>query len=196
MNILTGQEAVDYLKANGVPVDQRLAETGLSIEDVRVTVVDEQQIKDELRTALDGPKTVPLPEDAQTAPPIGVNPKDLVGATKPDLSLIPPAALLHEAAAMMDGAHKYGAYNWRSNPVLARVYLAAALRHTQQLLDGEDFDPTSLVHHAGHARACLAIYLDAMETGNLVDDRPLPGAAGRLIRSWSPDNKFKPEGNE
>jgi hypothetical protein len=119
------------------------------------------------------------------------NPKDLIGATKPDLSLVPQAALLHTAAAMMDGAQKYGPYNWRQNPVKLRVYVAAAQRHLAQYLDGEDFDPISGVHHLGHAIACAAILLDAKETGNLVDDRPLPGPAGAMIRRWTPVSKFE-----
>jgi hypothetical protein len=123
--------------------------------------------------------------------PVGINPKDLIGATKVDPSVIPPSAILHLATAMMDGAVKYGPFNWRENPVLARVYLAAALRHTLQLLDGEDFDPTSNVHHAGHAMACLAIYLDAMETDNLSDNRPaVKGPASTLIRQFTTENKL------
>lgn len=110
------------------------------------------------------------------------NPKDAIGDTKPDLSLVPPAASLYLAAAFADGAAKYGAYNWRENAVKARVYVAAALRHINQYLDGENIDPTSGRPHIGHALACLAIIADATETGNLIDNRPLPGAAGRLIR--------------
>jgi hypothetical protein len=131
------------------------------------------------------------PDDAHPGTAVvGINPKDLLGAKKPDLSLVPPAALLHTASAMMDGAAKYGPYNWRENAVLARVYVAAAMRHLQQFLDGEDIDPTSGVHHLGHASACCAILLDARETGNLSDDRPAPGAAGDMVRRWTPDGKF------
>lgn len=120
----------------------------------------------------------------------GINPKDALGMKKPDLSVVPPAAELHLASAMMDGARKYGAFNWRDNAVLARVYIAAARRHLLQFLDGENIDPTSGVHHLGHAMACCAIILDAQETGNLSDDRPKPGAAGDMIRRWSEDTKF------
>lgn len=121
------------------------------------------------------------------------NPKDAIGSKKPDLSLIPPAGMLFEAQAMMDGARKYGPYNWRSNPVKARVYIAAAMRHLQQLLDGEDFDPVSGVHHIGHARACLGIYADAVTTNNLIDDRPPVGAAGSLIRQFEATGSFDEE---
>lgn len=120
----------------------------------------------------------------------GVNPKDALGAQKPDPSVVPPCAELHLATAMMDGAVKYGPFNWRDNPVQARIYYAAARRHLAQWLDGEDFDPTSSVHHLGHAMACCAILLDAYEQGNLVDDRPMAGMSGSLIRQFTPESKF------
>lgn len=121
----------------------------------------------------------------------GLNPKDAVGMTKPDLSLVPVAGSLYQAQAMMDGARKYGAYNWRSNPVLMRVYIAAAQRHLGQLLDGEDFDPISGCHHVGHALACLGIIADARETGNLVDDRPVTGPASEMIRRFGDNQSFR-----
>jgi len=129
----------------------------------------------------DGSPLPPFSAEERVAPASG-NPKDAIGDTKPDLSLVPPAASLYLASAFADGAVKYGPYNWRENKVRTRVYVAAALRHISQYLDGEDIDPTSNRPHIGHALACLAIIADAKETGNLIDDRPLPGAAGRIIR--------------
>lgn len=121
----------------------------------------------------------------------GINPKDLIGATKVNPALVPPAAILHTATAMMDGATKYGPYNWRDNAVKSDVYIGAAQRHVMQYLDGEDFDPISGVHHLAHASACFAILLDAMETGNLVDTRPRAGAAGDIIRRFNADTKLR-----
>jgi len=120
------------------------------------------------------------------------NPKTAIGAAKPNLSLIPPAAKLHLAAAMMDGAAKYGAYNWRASPVSMMTYLAGAERHLCQLLDGEDFDPVSYCHHAAHLMANGAIILDAFSIGNLIDDRPMPGAGPEMIRSFSAEKKWGP----
>lgn len=119
------------------------------------------------------------------------NPKDLIGDTKPDLSLVPQAFNLLVSQAMMDGARKYGPYNWRDNAVRNRVYIAAAMRHIAQYLDGEDIDPTSGVYHIGHAGACLAIIADALKTGNLIDDRPRAGPAGRMIRTFGEQSNFK-----
>lgn len=118
------------------------------------------------------------------------NPKDAVGATKSDLSLIPPAGALYESQAFMDGAKKYGPFNWRKNPVKMRVYIAAAQRHLAQLLDGENFDPLSDVHHVGHARACLSIIADAIEIGNIIDDRPTKGPAGDMIRRFGDTGSY------
>ena len=104
------------------------------------------------------------------------NPKSAFGMKKPPLHLIPPVALAHEAMAMANGAEKYGAYNWRENSVASTVYVRAAMSHLLAWLDGEECAPDSDVHHLAHARACLGIILDAQEGGNLIDDRPLPGA--------------------
>lgn len=109
------------------------------------------------------------------------NPKDLLGATKPNLHLVPPALTIHTAKAMENGAKKYGPYNWRSKKVRATIYLDGALRHIVSYLDGEERAPDSGVHHLGHAAACLGILLDALETGNLIDDRPTPGKAAQII---------------
>lgn len=112
-----------------------------------------------------------------------LNPKDRLAASKVDLSLVPPASIIHEAMAMENGAKKYNAYNWREKKVRARVYVAAAMRHLSEYLDGADYssDTSPPVHHLAHAKACCGILLDAIETGNLVDDRPVKGAASRLL---------------
>lgn len=113
------------------------------------------------------------------------NPKDIVGAKKPDLSLVPPAAIIYMALAMEDGAIKYGPYNWRKNKVRARTYVAAMKRHIDAWLDGEECASDSGKPHLGHMMACGGILADAIETGNLVDDRPVPGSAARLIAKWT-----------
>ena len=110
------------------------------------------------------------------------NPKSQYGIMKPPMHLVPPAAKIYLAMGFKDGADKYGPYNWRENEVAASIYIGAAHRHIDQWWDGEDIDPLSKVYHIAHAMSCLAIIADAKETGNLVDDRPLPGAASRLIQ--------------
>lgn len=109
------------------------------------------------------------------------NPKDLHGMRKPRLGLIPPSALIHMAKAMQHGAEKYGSYNWRAKAVRSTIYVDAAMRHLARYLDGEDIDPDSGVPHIAHVAACMAVLMDATACGNLVDDRPVPGPASRLI---------------
>lgn len=111
------------------------------------------------------------------------NQKDLLGIKKPPVSLIPAAALLHEAMAMKNGAEKYGAFNFRQKKVQAMIYADAAFRHLLAWIDGEEAAADSGVHHLGHARACLAILLDAQACGNLVDNRPSTGRAAAIIEA-------------
>jgi len=112
------------------------------------------------------------------------NPKDLVGMKKVPLSLIPPASKIYQAMAMKDGAIKYNAYNWREKKVKFMIYLDAVQRHLDALLDGEDNASDSGLPHLAHALACLGILVDAKESGNLIDDRPKPGPAPKLLEQF------------
>jgi hypothetical protein len=125
----------------------------------------------------------PLPPigPSNAAPADDTNPKDRVGVTKPQLHLVPPAAMIHAAEAMRDGAAKYGPFNWRTKAVRSTVYVSAALRHLLAYLDGEDVSADAKVKHLGHVIACCGIVLDAEAVGNLIDDRPTPGTAARLM---------------
>ena len=101
-----------------------------------------------------------------------VNPKDLLGITKFPLHLIPPAAQVYESLAFLDGALKYGPYNWREKKVVASIYVAALLRHALAWYSREECALDSRAPHLGHIRACAGILADAEEQGCLVDDRP------------------------
>lgn len=113
------------------------------------------------------------------------NPKDLVGLKKPRLSLVPPAGMVYAALAMANGADKYGPYNWREKKVQLMIYLEAAQRHILSFQDGEEIARDSGVPHLGHALACLLIIIDALETGNLVDNRPKAGPMADLIERYT-----------
>lgn len=102
----------------------------------------------------------------------GVNPKDLAGAQKVPLSLIPASALMTIAMAMQEGAVKYGPYNWRDQPIQMSIYIEASLGHLLSLQDGEDIDQDSGFHHAAKAAACCVIILDAIMCGCMIDNRP------------------------
>ena len=115
---------------------------------------------------------------------VSINPKDALGVKKVSLHLIPPASKIYQATAMEDGASKYGPYNWRSNKVRLTIYLDAAERHLACYLDGEEIAEDSGVHHLAHALGCIGIVVDAKETGNLIDDRPIKGIASQLINKY------------
>jgi len=115
----------------------------------------------------------------------GSNPKDELGMLKLPLLLVSPVAVALQALCMQDGAEKYGPYNYRLAKVQAYVYLEAALRHIYAIIDGEDFDPKTGKPHIGYALATLGIYADAWVNGFLIDNRPNPGSAGRLISTFS-----------
>jgi hypothetical protein len=79
------------------------------------------------------------------------------------------------------GAQKYGPFNWRVEPVQGRVYLEAALRHLLLLLDGEDYDRDTGLHHAAFVLSTVAIFLDSLVQGTQIDNRALPGRTGDLV---------------
>ena len=101
-----------------------------------------------------------------------LDPKGAAGKLKPQLQLVPSVAIQELAAALADGAKKYGAWNWRGASVETMTYLGAILRHTFAVIDGEDADPQSGVSHLGHISANCAILLDAAKHKTLVDNRP------------------------
>lgn len=109
------------------------------------------------------------------------NPKSRYGIAKPPMHLVPPSAKIYMAMGFKDGAAKYGPYNWRENEVAASVYVGALHRHIDAWWDREEYAPDSGYHHLAHGLSSMGILVDAMELGNLVDDRPLQGSAARLI---------------
>lgn len=111
------------------------------------------------------------------------NPKDAIGATKVPLSLFPSTAIVAGAMAFLEGAVKYGRYNWRIAGVRASIYKDAMDRHLHKWWNGEDIDPDSGLPHLWKALACIAILIDAGEAGKLTDDRPPSiDAAGMIER--------------
>jgi hypothetical protein len=109
------------------------------------------------------------------------NPKDLAASDRVDISLLPTSGIIHGAHACMDGARKYGPYNWRDEPIRVMGYLSATMRHIQAFIDGEDTAPDSKCHHLGHAIATCAILLDAFENESVIDDRPKKGRAAAIL---------------
>lgn len=109
------------------------------------------------------------------------NPKAIHGRTKPSLALLPSGAEIAIAKVLELGASKYGPFNWRKDPVQAETYISAARRHMAAWFDGENIDPESGESHLAHAACCLMILLDADALHMMIDNRPYPGDASRLI---------------
>lgn len=100
-----------------------------------------------------------------------MNPKDIAGAKKPNLSVLPFAPLLDVIPALYEGRRKYGPWNWRAEEVSETIYADAAIRHLMQFISGEDIDPDSGVHHISKAIAGLLVVRDAQIHGCSIDDR-------------------------
>jgi hypothetical protein len=134
---------------------------------------------------LDWDGTYPLPpqigngpETSETKP---TNPKDLVATNKAPLDLVPDSAVVGLAMAFLEGALKYGKFNWRIAGVQASVYVGACRRHLARWNNGEECDPKTRVHHLDSAMACLAILRDAMVCGKLIDNRPPKAPIAEMI---------------
>lgn len=113
--------------------------------------------------------------------PIGENPKKRFGDTKPPMGFVPPVALLQLGVVMRLGAEKYGPFNWHANPVEARTYYDAAMRHLMSWYGGEETDPESGASHLAHVMACCSILLDAATSGKLRDNRPPMASPAKAI---------------
>lgn len=117
------------------------------------------------------------------------NPKQIFGDLKTPLDLLPGLAMIQWAEAQGDGARKYGAFNWRENPVEARTYVAAGGRHFMRWGAGELLALDSKVHHLGHVMACCAILIDAEAHGTLIDNRAKCPATLAALDMWEARRK-------
>lgn len=120
-------------------------------------------------------------DDGATKPS---NPKDIIGSRKIDFSLVPWTVIVCAAGALLEGALKYGRFNWRISGVRASIYHSALCRHIAKWWNGQDHDKATRVHHLDNAIACLIILRDAELYGKLTDDRPPcpdPDAMARFI---------------
>lgn len=115
-------------------------------------------------------------------PETAVNPKDLIGATKAPLGIMPWTGIVQMGPVFAVGAEKYGPLNWREYAVQRVTYLEAALRHILADLGGETVDPETGLLHIAHAAAGLCILLDALAVNSTKDNRPLPGNTAEMLK--------------
>jgi len=109
------------------------------------------------------------------------NPKDAIGVSKVPMHLTPGSAKAYMAMAFLEGALKYGKYNWRVAGVRTSIYLDAMERHMEKFKNGEDVDEKTKVPHLASIMACCAIILDASLVGKLNDDRPPRAPVSELL---------------
>lgn len=90
---------------------------------------------------------------------------------KPDMSLLPPVAIVEISKVWSFGSQKYADFNWQHGFKWRRP-IAAALRHIFAWLSGQSTDPESGLPHLAHAACCLmmVIHFEATDTGE--DNRP------------------------
>lgn len=112
---------------------------------------------------------------------VAENPKDIIGKTKLPLGVVPDSMVVYASLGFVEGALKYGRYNWRVLGVSASIYHDAAKRHLAKWWNGEETDPVTGVPHLASAMDCLAIILDANLCGKLQDDRPPSAPVSSLI---------------
>lgn len=106
------------------------------------------------------------------------NPKHYAGIKKVPFGDVPAIVEAELSVAMHEGARKYGAFNYRRDPIRASDYYAAVRRHLTQFWElGEDIDAESGLSHLVKAMACMAVLRDAQINGMLIDDRPPPVSA-------------------
>ena len=101
------------------------------------------------------------------------NPKQAMGDKKIQLQLVPSSVEIAIANGLVEGARKYGAWNWRDQPVQLMTYVGSLKRHMASWIEGEDIDPDGDgKRHLDGAIASLAIIIDAISCGSAIDDRP------------------------
>lgn len=74
--------------------------------------------------------------------------------------LIPPLAELEVARVLTYGAKKYEPENWRYVEDATRRYTAAARRHINSAMQGEQCDPETGYSHYAHAICSLMFMLE------------------------------------
>jgi len=136
--------------------------------------VDCTEILWKLAPVADQPCTT-TPVVAHEVPDVSVkpsNPKDMIGIRKAPMSCLPMGVVAELGTALLEGAAKYGKFNFRGVGVRSSVYFDATMRHLIAYWEGEDTDPDSGMSHLTKAMASLAVWRDAQIQGKCTDDRP------------------------
>lgn len=86
--------------------------------------------------------------------------------TKAPLELLPSKPLRAISSAALDGAVKYGRWNWQK-AANREIYKGALMRHVTAFNDPSesDYASDSKVHHLAHAAMCciILLYIDGVD---------------------------------
>lgn len=137
-----------------------------------------RRISPNVRIKLDHDKETKMEYDTKAT-----NPKDAIGGKKLPMHLIPGSAKAAMAMAFLEGALKYGKYNWRIAGVRTSIYIDSLERHLEKFKNGEDRDASTRVQHLASIMACCGIMIDAEVCGMLTDDRPPRAPVSEYIDS-------------
>ena len=99
------------------------------------------------------------------------NPKAAFGRKKIDFGAIPPVALAYIAAAMDEGADKYGLENFLETPIRTSDYTGPLGRHYNAWRAGSDIDAESGLPELAKLAANCIVLLSAWHHGTLKDER-------------------------
>lgn len=99
------------------------------------------------------------------------NPKTALGIKKPPTFYTPYIPYMEYSLVHMQGAFKYGQFNWLDDPISISTYTDAAVRHIGLYLAGQRNASDTGLHHLAHAMTCLSIIIDAEAHNTLIDDR-------------------------
>lgn len=75
-------------------------------------------------------------------------------SNKPRTDLLGPTSILEMASVLGFGAKKYSADNWKNCEEPSR-FLAAAMRHILQYMQGQKLDDETGISHLAHAMTSL-----------------------------------------
>lgn len=101
-----------------------------------------------------------------------LNPKEQASIKKAPLSYLPLTVISEVGVALLEGALKYGAFNFRADGIHASESFNAAQRHLFAWWEGEDIDADSGLHQVTKAIAALVVLRDAIMQGKILDNRP------------------------
>lgn len=161
---------IDITCIHGIFMSLACAHCKMAFGDERRMVEDSRAVRDKYQL-----------RDKSAGDTKDTNPKDAIGSTKLDMGLVPDTLIVYAAMSFLEGALKYGRFNWRIAGVRASIYNAALERHRMDWWNGEDTDPVTRVHNLASIIACAGILLDAELCGKLTDDRPPRAPVAELI---------------